>query len=162
MRRGSKSLPKAGARKIRNLELTRKALELRKSGMGYQEISDQIGKSLFWTWTHIQEAIKAITQEPAEELLKMYNARLDTLLNAVWSSATSGDLAAVQTALSVLRDFAKINGLNPPEKHAPTTPDGREPYPGYVPPPSAAVLSVTSKLDRLQQLRDAELPGKPN
>lgn len=162
MRPGSKAHPKAGARKIKNLELTRTALEYRKSGMSYQEIANKIDKSLYWTYTHIKEAIKEITQEPAEELLRIYNIRLDALLNAVWKSATEGDLAAVQTALSVLRDFAKINGLNPPDKHAPTTPDGREPYPGFVPPPTSAVLSVTSKLDRLRSFQDAELSGKPN
>jgi hypothetical protein len=33
-----------------------------------------------------------------------------------------------RTALAVLQDEAKLEGLYPPHKVAPTTPDGREPY----------------------------------
>lgn len=54
-----------------------------------------------------------------------------------------------RTALQVLRDEAELQGLYPPTKVAPTTPDGRHPYPGPDSPP-------LSRRERLVQLIAAE------
>ena len=55
----------------------------------------------------------------------------------------------IRTALSVLKDEAALEGLYPPTKVAPTTPDGKHPYLGASGPP-------LSKEERLRRLLAAD------
>ncbi len=58
----------------------------------------------------------------------------------------------IRTALNVLRDEAALQGLYPPTKIAPTTPDGRFPYSGSQEPP-------LSRRERLARYLAADAKG---
>lgn len=60
---------------------------------------------------------------PSEALLAMR-----TWLQSLWKITTTGQLAAVDRVLSVARRRAELEGLDAPQKIAPTTPDGEEPW----------------------------------
>jgi len=88
------------------------ALELRKQGMAYSTVAEIMGISRHRAYKLIQKALLRIIKEPAEEVMALELARLDHLLQAVWSKASVGDPVAVNTALKVMERRAKLLGLD--------------------------------------------------
>ncbi|MFV1990786.1 MAG: hypothetical protein ACC652_08625 [Acidimicrobiales bacterium] len=62
----------------------------------------------------------------------------------------------IRTALQVLRDEASLEGLYPPTKIAPTTPDGRYPYQG----PTGPLLTREERFLRLLAAEDRKDEGE--
>jgi hypothetical protein len=94
----------------------------------------------------------------ADQLVKeRFDARAEHLLNrhllqrrTLYAHAMgAGDW---RTALAVLQDEAKLEGLYPPTKVAPTTPDGTQPY--------AGALSDAERLAALQALYAATVGAR--
>jgi orotate phosphoribosyltransferase-like protein len=96
-------------------EKQRRALELRKAGMGFQSIADALGYANHTgAYKAVKAALKATIQHPADELRKVESERLDALLKACWQVALQGNLLAVDRVLSIMARRAALLGLNAP------------------------------------------------
>lgn len=116
---------KATVKTLANLELSVKALELRKAGHTYQEIADKVGyKGPQWAYDAVQKALKRTLQQPTDDVRKMECERLDRMQLALWERVTNGDLDAVDAALRVMNRRAKLLGLDAPQRIAHSDPDG--------------------------------------
>jgi hypothetical protein len=72
----------------------------------------------------------------------------------------SGDF---RTALAVLQDEAKLEGLYPPTKIAPTTPDGQDPWAPALKDASDEELAVLAKLaERSRQVAAGDPHNRGN
>jgi hypothetical protein len=108
---------------------TIKALLLRKAGLPYPEIANELGfNSPQAAFGAVKRALKKTLQEPSEELRKLELERLDAIFNPQYEQAKGGDSRAAEVALKVLDQRAKMLGLYPPVKIAPTNPDGTQEY----------------------------------
>jgi len=54
--------------------------------------------------------------ETAAELVQIEAHRFDVMLNSIWDKVTSGDVKAVDAALSISRERRKMLGLDEPDK----------------------------------------------
>lgn len=87
----------------------------------------------------VYEGLAEVTKRDQKQLLGRHLMQRRALFARAMKN---GDL---RTALHVLRDEAELEGLYPPTKIAPTTPDGLLPYPG----PAGAPLSREERFVRL-------------
>jgi len=103
------------ADRIETAERERKALELRKAGATFDQIAEQCGyadkSGAFYA---IKRALSDIVPPAVEELRTLDSERLDRLLLSVWKQALDGDLKAVDRALRILDQRARLLGLNAP------------------------------------------------
>jgi transposase-like protein len=97
------------------------ALQLRNSGASYQQIGDLLGidKSTAYRWVQ-QQAEDAIS-ETAREHVALELMRLDRMLMAVWADAITGNFAAIDRALKIMEQRARLLHLydNAPEPDLP-------------------------------------------
>jgi hypothetical protein len=108
---------KTSRRRVAAAERKRQALELRKSGATYAQIRDAVGyRSTASAYQAVVSALRELTREPAEEVLRLELARLDRLLLAVWPRAIQGDDRAIRSAVAVLERRAKLLGLDAPAR----------------------------------------------
>ena len=89
-----------------------RALELVAEGMSYDEVADQVG------FRHRGSAFRAVSKALAErevagvdEYRSLELARLDRLQAALWDRAMAGDLRAVNVAVRILGQRARLLGL---------------------------------------------------
>lgn len=95
-----------------------KVLELRRSGLTFEEIAKEVGLSRNGVVMGYKRAMKrALIRAGSEELRDIELDRLDRLQRAVWERAMNADLPAVQTVLRIMEQRAKLLGLNAPETH---------------------------------------------
>jgi hypothetical protein len=100
-------------RKFTAAERKRRALELRRAGASYEQIADQIGyANRGGAHKAVTSALKTAVQEQADELRTLECERLDRLLLAVWKAAIDGDLKAIDRALRIQEQRARLLGLN--------------------------------------------------
>ena len=106
------------ARKMRAQEVEVRSVELRKQGLSYRAIGQQlktsdttVRKALKRVFTRIREE----TSEKAEELIQLEAERLDDLFNAIWGQAIKGDYAAIDRIIRIMDRRAKLLGLDAPE-----------------------------------------------
>ncbi len=99
-------------------ELTRKALDLRKAGLNYERIAATLQISKSRAWQLVNRAIKEITAESAEELVKLEAARLDDMFRAMWVSGMEGKGWAIDRLLAIMERRARLFGLDQPQKHS--------------------------------------------
>lgn len=89
------------------------ALELRKRGKSYQQISDMLGWANAGTArTAVEHALQLMIQEPAQAVLDLELQRLDALQDGVWDQALAGDVKAAMIVLKVMERRAKYVGLD--------------------------------------------------
>jgi hypothetical protein len=121
--------------KSSKVEVMKRVEEVFKLRLGGAEFADIVqyasapeqgwGVSERQLWNYIRAADRLIQDRfdaRAEHLLNRHILQRRTLYAHAMGA---GDF---RTALAVLQDEAKLEGLYPPHKVAPTTPDGREPY----------------------------------
>jgi hypothetical protein len=98
-------------------DIPEQAYELKKQGKTWAEVARIVGyesaaaarvETMRWL-TGL--AVAKSTQE-REEILEMELERLDSLLNAVWDQAMTGDTKAVDSALKVINARAKLLSLD--------------------------------------------------
>jgi len=107
---------KTSEKRLEAVERQRQALELRKAGLGYQAIADQLGyKSPSGAYAAIRAALKATIQEPANEVRAMELARLDDLLHGIWSAAVGGNVLKLDRVLGIMKRRAELLGLDAPK-----------------------------------------------
>lgn len=111
-------------------ERRKMAFDLRKSGLGYAEIADQITATMgadvlpaswngWFAHQDVQYILDKMREEVAEnaiEVIAIENARLDTMLSALWPAVLSGNTASINTALKIMERRAKMLGLDEARK----------------------------------------------
>jgi len=106
-------------------ERQRQAVELRKAGVGFQRIADQLGyKDASGAYRAVRAALKKTLQEPADEVRKLELERLDVMLFGIWTQVRQGNQGAIDRALKIAERRAKILGLDAPTKAELTGKDG--------------------------------------
>ena len=111
-------------------EVLRQAWELRLGGWSHNDIARKLGISrqlVTEVLTQHRKELEEYVLANATEERKEAAARLDHLLQSVWTQAKEGDLKAVSTALSIEERRAKLNGLDAVTKSALDLTSGGEP-----------------------------------
>ena len=96
------------------------AVELRKSGLGFQDIADRLGYAgPSGAHKAVMSVLRKIMQEPTDELRKLELERLDAMLNALWPAIMRKDAytpRTVEVALKVMDRRAALLGLDAPKQ----------------------------------------------
>lgn len=89
------------------------ALQLRRGGATYDDIATQCGyRGKAGAYKAIKTALAETLQEPADELRKLENERMDRALLALWPAITRGNVRAVQQMINLMRRRAALLGLD--------------------------------------------------
>ena len=92
------------------------ALELRKAGLSYDAIAQELGyKTKAGVYRAVMAALKKTLQEPADELRKVEVERLDVLLAAMWEKRDKP--LYTDRIIKIMERRAKLLGLDAPDKH---------------------------------------------
>lgn len=96
--------------------LAMKAFQMRKAGASWWQIAEdlKISEQQAGMLVHnrIKEAAKLVDEGAKRTMLTMEVDRLDTLQQAIWNDAISGDRQAIETALKIIQARAKVLGLD--------------------------------------------------
>lgn len=110
------------AQQAATAERRKKAIALKLAGLDYQAIADQLGYAdRAAAWIDIDRALKKNLAEEAEqvELLRHVAVQqLNRLQAAVWPKAVKGDTRAAETALRVITQRCKLQGIEAPTQIA--------------------------------------------
>jgi hypothetical protein len=102
---------------IEAVDKRKHVVELRRSGLGWDEIAKQAGyASRGAAYTAFTLALKEVVREPTRELVELELQRLDTLFMAMWELAKGGDYQATDRAIRIMERRAKLLGLDAPER----------------------------------------------
>lgn len=110
---------KNSAAKVNKVENQAKAIELRKMGLSYTEIAQQIGCSLGSAHGYVKEAMeesRAQIEADAAELKALELIRLDSMLRGLWPDARKGHQGAVDRVLKIMERRSKMLGLDAPTR----------------------------------------------
>ena len=102
---------------IKKREKSVRALELRKAGVSYEMIAQQLGYSNR-TSAHraVSKLLDATEKEVVTDLREMELRRLDDLFRSMYPVALKGNFQAVDRCLKIMERRSKIAGLDAPEK----------------------------------------------
>ena len=89
-----------------------RALELRRAGADYRTIADKLGVSHTQAHKDVQDALRVIPRDAAEDVLALELQRLDELYLMALAAARKGNLRGVEAALKVMSRRAKYLGLD--------------------------------------------------
>lgn len=107
--------PRTAARRVRGRGNQLRALELRKAGLTFQQIADQLGIRKQSAHEHVtvaMERLRAESDQAVRELVALEAARLDQLQAGLWRDAVRGDVPAVTAVLRVMERRARLLGLD--------------------------------------------------
>lgn len=94
-----------------------KALELRMEGMKFDDIAAELGFSgRQGAYDAVSRELKAITREPAEEVLRLDLERLDKMWGIHYLNAQAGDAVALSSCMRIMERRARLLGLDAPAK----------------------------------------------
>lgn len=116
----AKSNNTAAAKAVR-MQRQQAALELRRSGLGYVEIGNQLGIGKSQAHRLVTAALKEAAEQinaEADELRAEEISRLDGMLRGLWPDARKGNVGAVDRVLRIMERRAKMLGLDAPMKLA--------------------------------------------
>lgn len=89
------------------------AVELRKTGMTYEQIAAEMGlKSGSAVYQMVSRALKLMPAESIDQVRLLELRRLDALLRAVWNKAVNDEEGAINRALRILERRARVLGLD--------------------------------------------------
>lgn len=100
------------ARRVAAAERRARVLALRKTGATYRDIALAEGMSPGGAFKAVQQAIRDIPKEAAEEMRAIEEQRLDNMHTAIWERALRGDAQAIDTVLRIMQARARLFGLN--------------------------------------------------
>lgn len=97
-----------------------KALELRRAGYSYEEISRV--KSLGYTGVaqvskDMQRLFQQMLDEPAKDVLALELSRLEAVIRYLWQQVRNGDLPAMDRLFHAMKIKHNLLGLNRPIQH---------------------------------------------
>lgn len=98
--------------RVRREERKRVALDYRKQGYSYTEIAKLMKEPMNTVYDLVVEALKAITREPAEQLLELELARVDTLLKGVYKDASKGNDTKIASSVRLMDKRHRLLGLD--------------------------------------------------
>lgn len=109
--------PKTSVRRVVAVDKQQQALELRKGGKTFEYIAEKLGyASKSGAHKAVLTALQKTLQEPADELRTLERERLEAMFESLWWAASHGDPHAVDRALKIMEQRAKLLGLNAPVK----------------------------------------------
>lgn len=89
-----------------------RALELRMEGMKFDDIATELGyNSKQAAFDAVSRELRAITREPAEEVLRLDLERLDRMWGVHYLNAQAGDAIALSACMRIMERRAKLLGL---------------------------------------------------
>lgn len=107
------SATEVNATTIANVERRVKAIELRRAGVTYERIAFELNYSDRGRAYHdIHGALRALVDQPAQELLAEELDTLNAMLLGLWPKARKGDSQAVLAVLKIMERRAKYLGLD--------------------------------------------------
>lgn len=115
------------ARRIKSRENEVKALELRKEGKPYSAIAAILGVSPKSAFKMVQRTLVRMSKDSTsnfETVRQLEVERLDALLGAIWPQAMGGNVDSVERALKISKRRSEIMGLDAPDKHELSGPNG--------------------------------------
>jgi predicted transcriptional regulator len=98
-------------------ERAARAFALRKAGLSYRDIAEELGVSHQLVYRDVQASIKQFLDEAREhhaQIMAIEAARLDDLQRVMWEQAAMGDRRAIETVLKIMERRAKLLGLDTP------------------------------------------------
>ena len=108
-RRTAKTAPRIIVATQRRIE----ALALRKQGLSFEKIADKLGYGNRGNaYRAVVQELSALRHEAGDDLLKLELIRLDALLEAVWPAAMKDNNGAVERALRIIHQRARLLGLD--------------------------------------------------
>lgn len=91
----------------------RKAFELRKAGLTYDEIATRVGyASASGAYQAVQRVIAQAQVESVKEMRAIHESRLNDLLMVAYRQGLQGDLSAIRTAIDIMERQAALHGLD--------------------------------------------------
>jgi hypothetical protein len=134
-----------GKRTVKNSALSPKALQLqarrqkavrlRLIGHTFEEIGEALGVDGSTAFRDVSDARAEMIREPVMALLDQELDRLDALLAGCFEKAAQGNLAAIETALSVLSKRHHLLGMGKTKSESDIT-SGGQPLPANTAPPT--------------------------
>lgn len=113
--------PKTAPARAAALEKQAKALELRRAGLGFEEIGRQLGIGKSQAHRYVVKALadaRAQIRASADELKSEDLSRLDAMLTGLWPRARKGEAVAVDRVLKIMERKARMLGLDAPTRTA--------------------------------------------
>lgn len=108
------------------IEKERRVLELRRAGLTFDVIAQEVGYSnasgAYHAFTRAMK--RTLQQAGADELRELELDRLDRLQRFAWPQATQGNLRAIDSILRIMARRARLLGLDAPIKQEVTTFEG--------------------------------------
>ena len=112
------TLPSRSEREHR--ELQRSVISLRKRGLSYDEISQELSvapEECYYASVAYLRRVAGEYEELSDMLRVLEGERLDDMLQGIYDKATEeGDLEAVRTVLKIMDRRAKLQGLDAPKR----------------------------------------------
>jgi hypothetical protein len=109
---------KASARRLVAVDRQRQAMELRKGGLGYDDIAVRLGyRGRSGAYQAVRRGLQQTLKEPAEELRQLEVERLNQLFLVYYPRGLQGDVKAAELALKISARRAAIQGLDAPLRH---------------------------------------------
>ncbi|MBV6758366.1 helix-turn-helix domain-containing protein [Rhodococcus opacus] len=102
---------KTGPEAIERRDLQDEALRLRRQGWSYAKIGDQLGKDRSTVNRYVQDALREITKDGAEDVLNTMVSRFDEILEGHYLLAAAGDKDAAGVVLKIEDRRARLFGL---------------------------------------------------
>lgn len=97
------------------------AVQLVSAGLSYQQVADALGYANKGTVFHlVQAALRSTQAASVEDHREQAYQRLESLLEALWDRAQSGDLQAAKTALRVVVAELRLGPARRPRRAART------------------------------------------
>ena len=94
-------------------------------GMKFDDIAAELGFSgRQGAYDAVSRELKAITREPAEEVLRLDLERLDKMWGIHYLNAQAGDAMALSSCMRIMERRARLLGLDAPSKNEVTGKDG--------------------------------------
>jgi hypothetical protein len=114
IRKGKKTGDRALEAKMRQA----RALDMRVAGFQYPDIAEELGyRNKGSAYKAVMAGLKAMMQEPANELRRMEIARLDEAIRVLYPPVLRGSLSHVDRLLKVMERKARMLGLDMPIEH---------------------------------------------
>lgn len=107
--------PKTTRLKKERRDRMHEALGLRLSGYPYRAIARAMKISVATAHKYVEDALKDITRDRAEEVLDLELHRCDELLAVAYEKAVRGDLFAMDRCLAIMTKIEKLHGVESPK-----------------------------------------------
>ena len=99
-------------REIRHKERMAIALDFRIQGLSYRKIAGKMNTDQGTAFRLVDDAIRAITREKAEQVLSLELERLDMMQEAVFDKAREGNETSINTVLKISERRGKLEGID--------------------------------------------------